>query len=141
MIVSSKPRVLLIVGLACAYWFALFVGTHLPSVGLGESRWLDKLVHSAAYFGLAVLHCAAAAVIWRRGVAIYLGVFGIAVAYGAIDELSQLLVPGRTASFWDWMSDVAGATCGILVFYLGTVLWRRRPNHGKDLDLRTVPPD
>ena len=139
MTASSKPRVLLISGLACVYWLALFVGTHIPSVGLGDSHWLDKLVHAAAYFGLAVLHCAAAAMIWRHGMAIYLGVFSIAVAYGALDELSQLLVPGRTANFWDWTADVAGATCGILVFYLGAVLWKRWPSKGKDLDSRALP--
>lgn len=35
---------------------------------------------------------------------------------GALDELHQRIVPGRSAEFFDWVADVVGA-------WLGVALW------------------
>ena len=43
--------------------------------------------------------------------------FGLAVllcvAYGLLDEIHQIFVPGRTPSIWDLTADAIGATAGI----------------------------
>ena len=45
----------------------------------------------------------------------------VAAMYGAFDELTQLLVPRRTADLRDWAADVVGATLGVAAFLIG---WR-----------------
>jgi VanZ family protein len=42
----------------------------------------------------------------------------VAAAYSLTDEFHQSYVPGRTASLIDCAIDTAGATLGILVYYL-----------------------
>ncbi|QDU97442.1 VanZ family protein [Lignipirellula cremea] len=99
------------------YWFALFVATHLPNVSSPlRVQHSDKLLHFTAYLILAFL---AVVVLntpdwsrWKR----YALIFGLLAAYGAIDELFQLMVPGRTADVWDWLADMAGAGCGLALF-------------------------
>ena len=54
---------------------------------------------------------------------------GIAVAYGASDELHQAFVPGRVASLTDLGFDVLGAVAGTAVAE-ATVLFHRRRSAG-----------
>jgi len=35
--------------------------------------------------------------------------------YGLIDELHQLLVPGRSCEFLDWFAEFSGALIGVLI--------------------------
>ena len=74
----------------------------------------DKLQHLAAF---AVL--AATAGLWvspafwkRRSVLALLLTALVGSAYGAVDELHQYFVPGRSSSFWDWLADTLGAFLG-----------------------------
>ena len=39
----------------------------------------------------------------------------IASVYGIFDELHQLLIPGRSAEFLDWLADFFGAMTGVLI--------------------------
>ena len=75
---------------------------------LGE--W-DKLAHFFA-FGLIT------ALLWHgtEGDA-PLAVLGAVVAFGALDEVHQIFVPGRTAELADFIADAAAATtvCGALL--------------------------
>ena len=72
----------------------------------------DKVAHLIAY---AVL---GAAVRWgfghagepRRAGAVS---FVVATGYGAVDEIHQWFVPGRTASVGDWVADTIGAAIGV----------------------------
>ncbi|MDZ7623473.1 MAG: VanZ family protein [Ignavibacteriaceae bacterium] len=41
----------------------------------------------------------------------------ICLFYGAVDELHQMLVPGRFAETWDWVADALGAFAGVLIVY------------------------
>lgn len=51
----------------------------------------------------------------------------IAALYGIIDEVHQSAVPGRHASIWDWLADVAGA-----LMALGLLsVWRARESQRK----------
>jgi VanZ family protein len=79
---------------------------------------LDKLGHFAAFAVLAALLCCAALALWRPTARLYASIFAVLAGYGALDELSQRLSPGRSSDFRDWIADCAGASIGILGFAL-----------------------
>lgn len=104
------------------YWIILFVGTSLPAdhsiniFGIG-----DKIKHFTAYLGLSFL----------LGLNLYfqeksenlsvhylLYTFIICTSYGVFDELHQILVPNRSAEFYDWFADLLGSILGTLAVYL-----------------------
>ncbi|HSW54299.1 MAG TPA: VanZ family protein [Ignavibacteriaceae bacterium] len=116
----EKRKVWLVYVPLTIYWLVLFTATtipveRLPSVGFG-----DKVNHFLAYFVLAVLIYLA--LIYQRKskflfekaaiVTIVIGLF-----YGAVDELHQLLVPGRYAEIMDWVADALGTFAGVLIVY------------------------
>ncbi len=103
--------------LLAGYLLALVVGTHLPPAfaGLPGERG-DKLVHVAAYAGLAWL----LAMAWQSSTGLLNGrhlwfAWLAIVSFAAAHEVTQLLV-GRTASVGDWLADAAGAAVGLAVF-------------------------
>jgi VanZ family protein len=111
--------------LTALYWTALFVATHVPTPRRPPTeprRSVDKQAHVMAFAGLAVLLCATGAVLGQPAWRTYLIVLGIVAAYGVIDELTQALVPTRSADWRDWAADMAGAACGILVFGIASKL-------------------
>ena len=119
-------RLLLWTGIAVAYWAALFLATHLPIAIPGAANSLDKLQHAGAFFGLAVLLCAAYEA-WRpRREWGYLGVFLATAAYGAIDEWTQSFVPNRYSDVRDWLADLGGAALGVGLMFLVAAFWRAR---------------
>lgn len=72
-------------------------------------EWLpvDKIGH----FGMfAVL----AALLYLSGLQAALAVLATGV-YGALDEVHQLFVPGRTAHAADWLADVLGGATGVWI--------------------------
>ncbi|HSJ15877.1 MAG TPA: VanZ family protein [Longimicrobiales bacterium] len=82
---------------------------------------LDKLAHLLLYGVLGVLLGRA----WRRagerpGPPVLIA---LAVLAGALDELHQARVPGRSPEMADWLMDVVGAATG---FALGAAMTRRR---------------
>jgi VanZ family protein len=123
---SFRSRCLVWSVLAAAYWSLIFILTHIPIHVPGAEHSLDKLQHLAAFFGLAVLLCAAVDA-WRG-----LSVLGcaaillLAATYGALDELTQALVPNRYPSVLDWFADAAGATLGVCFGFGWVAFWRAR---------------
>ncbi|MGM0486274.1 MAG: VanZ family protein [Planctomycetota bacterium] len=115
--------------LLAAYWIMLAMATHVPTLPTGSVRYNDKIAHCAAYSVLAFLIAWAWRTRWRFFPQGVLVTFGVASLYGAIDELSQTLVPGRFGDYYDWLANVVGATMGILLFWAIEALWRlaRRP--------------
>ncbi len=108
-----------------AYWLALFAGTHIPRVPTAlQMPGADKWQHTAAYAGLAFLLVALRSL--RRPLTwwVALGVAGVAILYGALDELTQIPV-GRDAEFFDWVADSLGAAIGIALFAAGRRWFRR----------------
>ena len=104
-----------------AWMVFLTIGSFLPStsfptwVDLGGDR--DKVAHFAAYFITALLFYLAFRMRFRRS-DIYAMLF--AAGYGALMELAQLLVPGRTCS----LGDLAANFSGVLFFFvLYRILW------------------
>ena len=118
----------ILLGLSLTYWLAIFIATHLPLGPAlpGSPRGLDKLVHGAAFAGLAIVLSATGAIWLRSSGRLYAAVFGVAAVYGAFDELTQMLVPRRTADFRDWAADLFGAALGIAVFAVSRHLVQRK---------------
>lgn len=100
------------------YWLILFIATsiptdYIPSVGIG-----DKFSHFFAYLVLSFLLYFTFTLqgkieILRKYPAAFSTV--IASFYGILDELHQMLIPGRSAEFFDWVADLAGAIIGALI--------------------------
>lgn len=101
------------------YWILLFIGTSIPaqsvpSLGIGG----DKVVHFFAYLILSVLlyltFIFQEKLNFAQRNAILL-TLAIAICYGVLDELHQMLVPGRSAELLDWIADSIGSVCGVLI--------------------------
>jgi VanZ family protein len=115
----EKNKTTLVYSMLVVYWIMLFVGTtipaqSIPSLGIGG----DKAVHFFAYLILSVLLYLSfifqekSSFIQRNAILLTLAV---ATCYGVLDELHQMLVPGRSAELLDWIADALGATCGVLI--------------------------
>lgn len=92
------------------YWLACYTATHTP-IEIPppiQYRFTDTVAHLGMYGLLGMLFALALPrVDWRKGAAIL-------AAYGAFDELTQLLV-NRNCTFSDWAADAVGATLGLWV--------------------------
>jgi len=78
----------------------------------------DKLIHAAAYAGMALLFWQA----WQGRLPGYWLLWMTVLfcsMYGISDEWHQSFVPGRDASVFDWLADTAGA------FLLTIALYKR----------------
>ncbi len=104
---------LVILGL---YWLLIFTGTHLPKLPGPPLGTNDKTIHFFAYFLLVTLMCySTQSIHWLRR---FSAIGGIAMAYGAIDELTQAWVPNRSPDPLDYAADVAGI-CTAIALYVG----------------------
>ncbi len=104
------------------YWITLFALTTIPVDAvprLFDNQ--DKIEHFVAYGVLAFL-LTPALYFQRRSRLIsssaFLFTFIFILAYGAIDELHQLFVPGRFCDLYDWFADSIGGSIGIGLVYL-----------------------
>ncbi|MBI2824732.1 MAG: VanZ family protein [Planctomycetia bacterium] len=124
-----------ILGAICAVYIALMaLATHMSLSGMEVPQWrlpVDKLFHFTAYAGLSFLLATLAAAIWSgtRGrpwarALRYVAVLPAVALYGVVDELTQPAV-GRTADPLDWITDIAGATVGLLVFLAFRLVLKR----------------
>ena len=106
------------------YWAILFYCTHTrlpPGLLPGNS---DKFVHFGAYAVLGVLLICLRA---TRGTFSWISVAArwvFLAAYGAFDELTQLLV-NRTADLHDWYADIFGAAVGLCATTVA-IRWLRK---------------
>lgn len=103
------------------YWASSRSDVTIPS---GVS---DKVVHFAAYTVLSALSLRATsggrwAGVNGRSAA---GALVVAGGYGALDELHQLLTPGRFGALDDWMADLLGALTAIALGFVGARIARR----------------
>ena len=128
MPLSAKTKSLLIFAVTAAYWLIIFGGTHLPGNPLPGGGHRDKLAHFGAYAGLAFLLCGAVACFRRMVPAYYGAVLGLIACYGIFDELTQLLVPNRTADPLDWLADISGGLVAMVVFAAGMWFRSRKPS-------------
>jgi VanZ family protein len=109
------PQRTLCIAAAGIITFALFHGGGQPlAAGFIVEPW-DKLAHFAVYAVITVLLCLGA------GCRAPLAVVVVVIAIGALDELHQVNVPGRTADVIDFLVDSIGATAaGTVMLWLET---------------------
>jgi VanZ family protein len=100
------------------YWIILLTLTSLPSGMAVTVNVSDKLNHFGAYGLLSVLLFLTmnfqTKYPFLKKNANWLTVL-IASSYGVLDELHQMLVPGRSAEFLDWIADFSGSLLGVLI--------------------------
>jgi VanZ family protein len=105
--------------LTIVYWCGLFGLTHLPAPQLPKIPVTDKTAHALTYGGLAMgLFVSMFLSKRRRASDVAILVLGIMLAYGAIDEWTQIPV-GRSCEMADWFADAAGSSVAVVV---GTIL-------------------
>jgi peptidoglycan/LPS O-acetylase OafA/YrhL len=118
-------------GMAMGWTAVIFIVNSRPAQDLPDIGWqiphFDKLAHFGIYGVLAFLAHGALAPLWRRPVVRWPGaiVIGIVALTGLVDELQQLLRPGRQLDAMDWLANVLGAAAAVLVAKL-VWAWRRR---------------
>lgn len=102
------------------YWLAIFIATHLPRTALPHVQGSDKVHHALAFSGLAFLLAWAIPTSGQmlRHLCV---VASIGLCYGCLDELTQLLIPGRHCDVQDIAADFVGVCCGIVAY----VIFRR----------------
>lgn len=86
----------------------------------------DKVAHGIEYFFLGILLFRGIG--WsasRDRLMTFLFLFAVGVSVGALDELFQSYIPGRTMSVTDWLADATGIAAGVGLFVL-TPLGRNR---------------
>ena len=132
------------------YWIALFIGTHIPAPPDIYPRipYLDKILHFAAYSGLAFLLASAFTMQQSMSPRRYVTIFLSLALYGVLDELIQAIPSvGRHADVLDWLADVGGVAFGLLSFAaaahiarrIGLALSRNRPNDKRVNDSASAP--
>jgi VanZ family protein len=107
------------------YWLLLLAATSLPAQDVPSLGISDKINHFVAYLILAgLLHLAL--IYQRKSEFLFNYAFAasviIASAYGALDEIHQIYVPGRFAELLDWIADFLGAITGA---FLVSILIKR----------------
>ena len=100
------------------YWILLFTLTSLPTQSVPAVGVSDKVEHFLAYFGLSFLLYMA--LLFQKKSKFFkkyalLITLSISFIYGIIDEVHQLLIPGRSCEFNDFIADLLGAIFGLIV--------------------------
>jgi VanZ family protein len=88
-----------------------------------DAPW-DKVLHFVVYAAIAAL-------LWLGTEArAPLAVTAVVIAFGAMDEIRQLFVAGRSADLADFFADAAAAA-SVAVFFLGLGkrIWAPAPTH------------
>ena len=111
--------------LALFYFVVLFAATHVPAPPSSVVSVNDKLLHFGGYavLTICVLVC------WELTIGYlepkhYFAVWLVGILYGAVDEITQVPVR-RTCDVNDWIADVLGVVCGLLVYRLARAAWQR----------------
>ena len=107
--------------LPLAAWLAVMLflsSTPNPRAVLGRDVMSlgDAILHGGGFALLAILVCRAAFYLaGRKGLRPLLWTLLACAAYGLLDELHQIPIPGRYFAWTDWLADVGGTTVGCLI--------------------------
>lgn len=119
---------------AVLYLSLIFIQSSIPSEKIPRMAILsfDKIIHAGIYFIATILIYLAIREYrpFDTGKIAWL-TFSITVLYALSDEIHQYFVPGRHASFWDFIADTAGVTTGLLIVHV--VRKRILVSHREDL--------
>lgn len=147
----SKPRQKFLCGILISLNLALIWGNSLlPAESSSElSGWLQAflsflpegeffhtLLRKAAHFSefalLGLLMGWMSALIRGRP---QIGILGLGLGAGCVDETIQLFVPGRASSLLDVWIDFSGFTVGLTLLIFGYKFIRNKQNHMEDIKL------
>ena len=103
-------------GMTILYWLTIFGGTHIPAPKLPPTI-SDKTIHTVMYGLLAISLMVSLHLSGKLNPGTGITVLAICLAYGAIDEWTQLLV-NRSCELADWYADAAGAGVGVVLVTL-----------------------
>ena len=104
------------------WMIAIWIGTSLPGkmMKIPDIHFGDKIIHFIVYMGLGFLFRRLVpffkAAVWRRQANRLTLFWGL--IFGALDELHQILIPGREATWSDFAADSIGIVAGILLFHV-----------------------
>ncbi len=113
---------------AILWALVIFAASSVPASRLPRFvfRINDKLIHASIFLILGFfvyraleLRIRRGSFSWRRAA---LTVFAVA-AYGVLDEIHQMFVPGRTPDVWDAVADALGGILSTVALYL---IYKRR---------------
>ena len=109
------------------YWIILFTATTLPGPQLPDIHIGDKIEHFSAFFILSIF-LNLTLIFQRKSYLLFkfakLVTVIICLSYGAIDELHQMFIPGRTADIRDWLADSTGVILGVLILNFAKNLFK-----------------
>jgi VanZ family protein len=100
----------------------IFIASSIP---VQVTPGVDKALHVLEYALMGFFTARGVLLSWDlpRSWGVALGA-GLALSMGVLDEIHQHFVPGRTASIYDAMADLAGALLGAFAFVaLGGLLY------------------
>ena len=103
------------------YWILILILTSLPGVDVPNIQISDKIEHLLAYGGLGFLLNLSLRIQNKFPIVKkYPAWFTILIvsSYGALDELHQLFIPGRTCDILDWSADTIGVIIGVIIMTL-----------------------
>lgn len=110
--------------LAPMLWALLTLAiSSVPMPAIATPAGADKGVHWVLYFVLGFLSARAVLADRNARVGELLLVFAVVLLFGALDELHQRWIPGRSVDARDWIADAIGAFSGMTA---RLVLARRR---------------
>lgn len=117
----EKNKVLFVYLPLTVYWIVIFILTSIPAESVPAVGVGDKLQHILAYCVLAMLLYLTLIIqnkfplLKRNAIA-----FSIIIlfGYGVLDELHQLLIPGRSGEVMDLVADVVGGIIGLIIVRL-----------------------
>lgn len=104
-------------GMTIVYWLVIFGGTHIPAGKLPPPPVTDKTIHTVMYGLLAIAVMVSLHLGGKLQSGTGITVLAILLAYGAIDEWTQILV-NRSCELADWYADAAGAAVGVVIVTL-----------------------
>lgn len=117
----EKNKVLFVYLPLTVYWIVIFILTSIPAESVPTVGISDKLQHLLAYCVLAMLLYLTLIIqnkfpLLKRN-AITFSII-ILIGYGVLDELHQLLIPGRSGEVMDVVADVVGGIIGLIIVRL-----------------------
>lgn len=116
--ILERHKVVLVYLPLVFYWILLFTLTSLPSQSVPSVGVNDKVEHLLAYFGLSFLMYLALlfqkkSITLKKNALLFTLLF--VLGYGILDEVHQLLIPGRSCELLDFMADMLGGIIGIII--------------------------
>ncbi|MGV8162107.1 MAG: VanZ family protein [Candidatus Nanoarchaeia archaeon] len=102
-------------GALVLYVLILFIGAIISiPADLSIVNNNDKLIHFLEFFILAILLLKTLQAYNLKN--IYALSIIIGVVFMVLSEVMQSFIPNRTFSYYDFIADIAGFTCGALIF-------------------------